>query len=177
MAHAQRLDQNHVIAFVMPQFINTNSRFYNVDDVFNGVQTETSFADKQFFMGKGAGAFPTASAVLSDISALSYDYRYEYKKMAQQSFFLTDHFILEVFVRFKNRDDVPSADFISIAEKYRSNEGHYIVGKIRFDKLRSSSWAGNPDVSILLTPGSVAESCEIPCTPDDCVCVQTTSVL
>ncbi len=173
MAHAQRLGKNNVAAFVIPQFVNGASRFYNVDDVFNGVQTETSFADKQFFMGKGAGAFPTASAVLSDISALSYDYRYEYKKMAQQSFDLTDKFSLEVFVRFENREDVPTSDFISIAEKYRSKEGYYIVGRIRFDKLRSSAWAGNPAVSILLTPDSSEEICEVSCSTNDCKCSQS----
>lgn len=158
MAHAQKLDKDRVLAFVMPQFVNASSRFYSVDDVFNGVQTETSFADKQFFMGKGAGAFPTASAVLSDISALSYAYRYEYKKMAQQSFYLSNDFSIEVFVRFPNKEDVPAADFISIAEKYRSVDGSYIVGRIGFDKLLHSPWASNPDVSILLTPASTPES-------------------
>jgi len=41
------------------------------------VITEAAFADKQFFSGKGAGGHATGSAVLSDISANSYGYRYE----------------------------------------------------------------------------------------------------
>ena len=53
-----------------------------MSDVFNGVKVQTTFADKQFFYGRGAGSLPTASAVLSDISAIAYDYRYEYKKIA-----------------------------------------------------------------------------------------------
>jgi len=156
MAHAMKLDNNSALAFVMPQFVNAANRFFMVDDVFNGVQTETSFADKQFFMGKGAGAFPTASAVLSDISALSYSYRYEYKKMAQQSLSLTTEFVIEVFVRYQNREDVPSSDFISVAEKYRSNDGNYIVGKIHFEKLIQSKWSHNPGISVLLTASSSA---------------------
>ena len=44
---------------------------------------EGAFSEHQFFMGKGAGGNPTGSAVLSDISALTYDYRYEYKKLSQ----------------------------------------------------------------------------------------------
>ena len=67
----------------MPELVNENNELYAVDDVFNGIVTESSFADKNIFIGKGAGAFPTASAVLSDISALSYNYRYEYKKKNQ----------------------------------------------------------------------------------------------
>jgi len=151
MAHARRLEGNKVMALVMPQFIHKHSRFYTVDDVFNGVETETSFADKQFFTGKGAGAFPTASAVLSDISALSYNYRYEYKKMAQQSLKLTSDFNLEVFVRFQQKEDVPNGDFIEITEKYRSTRGNYTVGTIGFVSLIKSKWINNPEVSVLLT--------------------------
>jgi homoserine dehydrogenase len=49
----------------------------------NVVQLRTAFADRQWMMGKGAGAHPTGSAVLSDISASGYGYRYEYKKKHQ----------------------------------------------------------------------------------------------
>jgi len=55
MAHAGT-GNDKVISFVMPQFVNSASPFL-CNDVFNGVQTETSFADKQFFMGKGAALF------------------------------------------------------------------------------------------------------------------------
>lgn len=161
IAQACRLSDNKVAAFVMPQLVNEKSLFFSVNDVFNGVQTETSFADKQFFMGKGAGAFPTASAVLSDISALTYDYRYEYKKMAQQSSCLSNDFLIDVFVRYNNTGDVPSSDFISVTEKYKSLEGNYIVGKIHFEKLINSDWAKNPDISILLTSATVPQTVEL----------------
>ncbi|WP_458421696.1 hypothetical protein, partial [Pseudomonas aeruginosa] len=36
-----------------------------VKNEYNGVVIESGFADKQFFYGKGAGSFPTTSAVLS----------------------------------------------------------------------------------------------------------------
>jgi len=151
MAHALKLTGDKAAAFVLPQFVDGGNRFYTVDDVFNGVQTETSFADKQFFVGKGAGAFPTASAVLSDISALSYDYRYEYKKMAQQSLSLSSDFTLEVFVRHEDGNDVPLDDFIEISEHYRSVAGHYIVGRIKFDTLVNSHWILSPGISVLLS--------------------------
>jgi homoserine dehydrogenase len=56
-----------------------------VKNEYNGVVIESSFADKQFFMVKEPAGFPTASAVLSDISALRYQYKYEYKKLYHQS--------------------------------------------------------------------------------------------
>jgi homoserine dehydrogenase len=158
IAKAQKLNNDQVASFVMPQFVDEHNRFFNVDDVFNGVQTETSFADKQFFMGKGAGAFPTASAVLSDISALSYDYRYEYKKMHQQQLCLTTCFSLDVFVRYNDRVSIRADEFIKINEQYRSEAGNYIAGRIQFSNLIHSNWIHSPDVSVLLTANSQIES-------------------
>jgi hypothetical protein len=42
----------------------------SVRNEFNAVMVEGAFAEKQVFIGKGAGSYPTGSAVLSDISAL-----------------------------------------------------------------------------------------------------------
>src|SRR5690606_40637436 len=68
-------------------------------------RSKTSFADEQFFVGRGAGAHPTASAVLSDISALTYDYRYEYKKIARgEKAELATRLDLEVFLRHDKQD-------------------------------------------------------------------------
>jgi homoserine dehydrogenase len=158
IAKAHKLTDDKVASFVMPQFVDEHNRFFTVDDVFNGVQTETSFSDKQFFMGKGAGAFPTASAVLSDISALSYDYRYEYKKMQQQDLCLSTDFSLDVFVRFNDDVSIHMNEFIKVNEQYRSEAGNYIVGKINFNNLISSSWINSPKVSVLLTANSQIES-------------------
>lgn len=79
IAQAYKTVHGDIVAFVIPTFVSKTEKLFTVDDVFNGIITKTAFADTQFFVGKGAGAYPTASAVLSDISALSYDYRYEYK--------------------------------------------------------------------------------------------------
>lgn len=152
LAHARKLNNETACAFVLPQFVDLQSPFFSVKGVYNAVQTETSFADKQFFMGKGAGAFPTASAVLSDISALSYAYRYEYKKMHQQSLTLSNDFTLEIFVSFKNKNEVAIEDFDSISEQYQSVEGNYVIGKISFDRLIQAEWFKSEEVSILLTP-------------------------
>jgi hypothetical protein len=80
VAQAKKLENTGVAAFVLPQFVASNNHLSFVRHEYNGVVIESAFADKQFFYGKGAGSFPTASAVLSDISALRYQYRYEYKK-------------------------------------------------------------------------------------------------
>ena len=81
MAQAKKLQNGKVAAFVLPQFVKQDDHLHFVKNEYNGVVIESGFADKQFFYGKGAGSFPTASAVLSDLSALRYQYKYEYKKL------------------------------------------------------------------------------------------------
>jgi len=80
VAYVGKTDDNTITSFVFPRFISNDKYLYNVDNEYNGVIAEAAFADKQFFSGKGAGGHPTGSAVLSDISANSYGYKYEYKK-------------------------------------------------------------------------------------------------
>jgi homoserine dehydrogenase len=79
IAHTYRTDDK-VVSYVIPKFIKPDDLFYNVRNEFNAVQLGAAFSDKQFFLGKGAGSYPTGSAVLSDIAALNHHYRYEYKK-------------------------------------------------------------------------------------------------
>jgi homoserine dehydrogenase len=76
---------DRVVALVMPQFVSADSELYKVENEFNAVIVEGAFSEHQFFIGKGAGGYPTGSAVLSDISALTYQYKYEYKKTRQAS--------------------------------------------------------------------------------------------
>jgi homoserine dehydrogenase len=64
--------EDEVVAMVIPQFVSANSELFKVEREFNGVIVEGAFSEHQFFIGKGAGGYPTGSAVLSDISALTY---------------------------------------------------------------------------------------------------------
>lgn len=152
VAQAFKGTDGNLSAFVIPKFVSTEDRLYNVDDVFNGVLTKTSFADTQFFVGKGAGAHPTASAVLSDISALSYNYRYEYKKIRQQeNLLLSDDVNLKVLLRHKKEDgETFKQQFVSIEEAYTNNESGYITGTISFKNLRTIQSENTGDRSFIL---------------------------
>lgn len=69
---------------VMPHFVPQVNPLSTVNYEFNGIEVEGVYSDKQFFSGKGAGSHPTGSAVLSDISAITYNYRYGYKKLKKR---------------------------------------------------------------------------------------------
>lgn len=152
VAQAFKNTDGNITAFVIPKFVDSADRLFNVDDVFNGVITKTSFADEQFFVGKGAGAHPTASAVLSDISALSYDYQYEYKKIAQQEdYSLSDDVNLKVFLRHQIEDAVTlKKHFSAIDESYLNHESGYITGTISLEKLRNIHFDDSIDKSFVL---------------------------
>lgn len=138
VAQAFKNSDGDVSAFVLPKFIRNDDRLFNVDDVFNGIVTKTSFADEQFFVGKGAGAHPTASAVLSDISALTYDYRYEYKKIGREDVVFSDEVALKVFLRHQLEDAVTlRKHFSNIDESYLNHESGYITGTITLEKLKT----------------------------------------
>ena len=132
----KRLPNDTVTAFVLPQFIKSTNQLFNVDNEFNGVITEGRFSGEQFQQGRGAGSYPTGAAVLSDVSALSYGYKYEFKKHLQKhpSGFTND-VILNVYFRYSKPKDVELLNFIDVSETYKSNDYNYIIGKLNLGSL------------------------------------------
>lgn len=136
VAHIEKIAGNRLIMCVMPQLISRNKYIYSVEDEFNGVVIKGLFYDKQFMFGRGAGGYPTGSAVLSDITACLYDYKYEYKKRndSQLPEFTNDHYF-RVYYRYTNDDDLALIPFESISEKYSSESYKYVVGRASLDAL------------------------------------------
>lgn len=130
VAHVEKIAGNRLIMCVMPQLISRNKYIYSVEDEFNGVVIKGLFYDKQFMFGRGAGGYPTGSAVLSDITACLYDYKYEYKKRndSQLPEFTNDHYF-RVYYRYANDSDLALIPFESISEKYSSDSYKYVVGR------------------------------------------------
>jgi homoserine dehydrogenase len=149
VAHAHKTNEGKIHSFVLPKFISADDKLFSVDDVFNGVKTKSCFSDSQFFVGKGAGAHPTASAVLSDISALSYDYKYEYKKLNRQEVSLQNDFSLKIFLRHKKDEQQNlKSKFENIDESFLNHESGYIIGDILLTDLKAL--AEIQDLSIVL---------------------------
>lgn len=145
VAQARKMN-DRLITFVAPQFVSPRSKLYFTNEEYNGVLVESFFADKQFIEGKGAGAFPTASAVLSDLSALTYDYRYEYKKTKSSSGLkITTTFPVKVFVSHP-AGELPANDFMTVDEQFYSKGEQYIIGTIQFDTLINASWLKHSSV-------------------------------
>lgn len=131
--------------YVMPHFIDKTSELFNVLYEYNAVEVEGAFSCKQMFTGKGAGSHPTGSAVLSDISALTYNYRYGYKKLKKYlngngsapdaSRLLDTNFHVKVYVRFSSKSEIEKLEIISIEEEYKSSKHNYIIATVNFKSL------------------------------------------
>jgi len=146
-----RRQNGSVNASVLPHLVKEHNLLYDVYNEYNGILLESAFTDKQFFVGKGAGGTATGSAVLSDISALTYNYRYEYKKIKQSnSPAFTNDVQLKIYLRYRTADQVHLPDFYNISEKYESSTWRYIVGVINLEKLKEAKWLKNPDVNLLV---------------------------
>lgn len=139
-----KVEDNQLLLYVLPTFIDAENPLYNVENENNAVLVEAAFSDKQTFIGKGAGGHPTGSAVLSDISALRYDYQYEYRKtdrnkeknaLGQTSILPTQNVEAEIYLRFPSdlskKELLQNIDFTEI---FTENENH-IIGKILLSEL------------------------------------------
>ena len=117
VAHVEKVNDNKLIMSVMPQLISRNKYIYSVEDEFNGVVIKGLFYDKQFMFGRGAGGYPTGSAVLSDITACLYDYKFR------------------VYYRYSDYADLDLIKFDTVLENYISDEYKYVVGTVSLRDL------------------------------------------
>ncbi len=162
VAQAVKQDDGSVAAFVLPQFVKPAHLLHRVREEYNGVVISSTLADEQFFYGKGAGGFPTASAILSDLSALRYDYRYEYKKLLlQRPSELKSDALLNVYVSFDDWEKLPADAFEEIHEYYSGRQFHYRKGVVSQKKLLKSNWWKQPGVSLILLEEGVVKTSPI----------------
>ncbi len=161
VATAKKLENGELAAFVLPQFVTQNDNLYHVQNEFNALTTESTFADEHFFKGKGAGAFPTASAVLSDISALGYNYKYEYKKIYHQTdTVLSNDYYLKVFISTDDLNKINKDEFEWIEEWHNEFKYSWLVAVIHAEKLFKTDWWKQEGVSLILCPDAIIETVE-----------------
>ena len=133
---ARKISTKQVVTYVLPKFVKADDFLFNVENEYNGVTVQAAFADKQFFFGKGAGGHPTGAAVLSDIAALRYGYRYEYKKYHQQNGLIhTDNVNIEIYLRYTHEYTVEKLKVENIVERFSRNDFKYVIGSVSLKSL------------------------------------------
>jgi homoserine dehydrogenase len=136
IARAFKVEENKIALMVTPAFIRPSSYIYNVDEEFNGVIIEGEAYDEQLMFGKGAGSHPTGSAVLSDITAMSYNYKYEYKKHKFPNRpQLTNDVTVKAYFRYTQANVPDLLPLQSIEEQYAGTDYQYTVGLVKLSDL------------------------------------------
>ena len=67
IGRVRKLDSGKLQIIVCPMFLPNESQLANIDDVFNGILVRGDAAGDVVFYGRGAGKYPTASAVVADV--------------------------------------------------------------------------------------------------------------
>lgn len=142
-------EYNQLMPIVIPSFIEPSKTLGLVHNEFNGILLGSALADEQFLYGKGAGRYPTSSAVLSDISALRYDYKYELRKGIQNGFHGTYNAERKIYVGFQSGNKIDLKLFKNIEESYQSKDYAYLTGTIELNDLKSSGWLEDNGISVI----------------------------
>jgi homoserine dehydrogenase len=129
----------------MPRFVKQDDELFKVLYEYNAIEVEGAFSCKQTFVGKGAGSHPTGSAVLSDVSALTYDYKYGYRKLKKLEknnngknpgkALLDNDFTIKVYIRFSDKSELKDLEIRNVVEEYKSPEVNFIIAEVGFKSL------------------------------------------
>jgi homoserine dehydrogenase len=126
-----------ICAYVLPCFVSKNNPLSSLNSEFNGIEICGEFSGFQYFIGKGAGSYPTGAAVLSDVTALSINYKYSYQKMRQREKYESvkkkpfNNILLSVYIRFSDEKDILELKLVKILKK----SYNYILCEINLENL------------------------------------------
>ncbi len=139
------LGEGRVAAHVLPCFVPENQLLGQVEYENNAVLVKAAFADEQLFYGKGAGGHPTGAAVLSDIAALRYAYKYEYKKHLNGfSWTLDQQATINVYLRFLSEKGEKQLKFTEIEKQWsiqdaQGNSHSLVMGQTTIQHLHEAA--------------------------------------
>lgn len=135
-------DGENIKAFVIPQLLSSENDLYHIQNEFNAVQVEGKFSNTQTFVGKGAGAHPTGSAVVSDLNASASGYRYSYDKLAKrlntgQAYKLFSNTgELRCYVAFNEVKDLENLNFQNASDIISlSDKRSYFIANFKIEEL------------------------------------------
>lgn len=153
VAYASVLNNGQLLAYVMPQFVESNEELFGVDEEFNAVSLEAAFSGRQFLKGKGAGAHPTGAAVFSDFRAVLDGYAYRYAKSNAAYAALDNQATVKIYARSKDAETLGTLGFNAILNKGNVGDYAYVIGEIALEVLiREKSGLEKQNIFIAALP-------------------------
>ena len=123
-----------LVAWVVPHFIDVSDPFFSIDNEYNCIQLDGQFLGQQHITGKGAGAWPTASALIADLQRLSQTPQHG-SGHAPLDPLDTSAISIEVYIRGPQLLQNSAAVFEDVSEGFMDDHLHYLIGYVRLDRL------------------------------------------
>ena len=128
-----RISAEGTALFVAPRIVPDACQLSHIDDVYNGIAVTTPLLGDVLYYGRGAGRFPTASAVVADVCAVLSGAAMKEKRPV---FIVTDEGVqdfdairFEYYVRFA--DAVNEEALASLTDTVKKlDEKEYVIGKM-----------------------------------------------
>lgn len=147
---------NKVGIVVLPQFVKSDDQLFLVENEFNAVIVDGQYAGKQSYYGLGAGAFPTAFSLFSDLRDVLGGLCYDYTRLGRSYQALNDdEILLEVYVRFKNKNVKELVGIKNVREGFIHDDFHYVIGETTLAKLKRASRHVLEDGGVIISTGSI----------------------
>ena len=126
VASVTKLDNGNILPCVMPTLVSYDNIMSGVNDVFNSVLVYGDGIDQTMFYGRGAGKFPTASAVLGDVIEAV---KHNVTVFSQSWESASDNSFVENVDSYKSRwyFRVPSDSAVEGVEAYNHDDGMSFV--------------------------------------------------
>ena len=127
IAFVKRLEDGRILPAVLPMFVPHENLISQVNGVFNCVEVCGDAIDRAYFCGRGAGKFPTASAVMGDVIEAVKHHKNVFSQYwvdAGTQDFIADieELTCGLFIRFGQAYD--SAAVSSFVSEYLAAHGH-----------------------------------------------------
>jgi homoserine dehydrogenase len=128
-----RIGDGETALFVAPRIVPDSCQLSHIDDVYNGIAVTTPMLGDVLYYGRGAGRFPTASAVVADVCAVLSGAAMKEKRPV---FTVTcdgvmdfDEVWFDYYVRFA--DAVNEEALAALADNVKKlDEREYVIGKM-----------------------------------------------
>lgn len=145
-----------VTGFVLPRFVDSSELLFGIENERNAVSVIPAFSGEQFFAGKGAGAFPTATAVLADLRAIASGQGYAYERLNAPSEVLPDERVLiDIYLRYKEFGQVKQLGFEKISEGLIEGDFQFVNGTVSLARLKKYAHALQRDGATIIGTGNV----------------------
>lgn len=128
-----RISDGEVALFVAPRIVPDTCQLSHIDDVYNGISVTTPLLGDVLYYGRGAGRFPTASAVVADVCAVLSGAAMKEKRpvfaAGGEHVVDFDEIRFTYYVRFA--DAVPMEKLSALADvAEKLDEKEFVVGKM-----------------------------------------------